>query len=340
MMRALTVFTAALFLMTVTPAFAQYDNPPMLPPGELDNLVGRIALYPDPLLAQVLTAATFPDQIPDAARYADDHANLRGDELANTIAQDNLPWDPSVQALLPFPSVLDTLAQDMNWTSRLGNAVLAQRPDVMDAVQRMRRQAERYGYLQTNSQIRVVDQPQYVEILPVNPAFLYVPIYDPFIVYAPPRPGFFVGGAIGFSNGFVLGSAFGSWGWGGRFDWYAHNVYFNNVVWGRTWVNRTTYVHNWGNWNGGRWAHYAPTRNVTINNNVNVNRNTTFNNNVQNNRNVYHGNQPYTVAPNRGYERHEPEHSGAFHGTENGRAERGAAQWGRESRGTPQRGHR
>jgi hypothetical protein len=98
----------------------------MLPPGELDRLVSRIALYPDPLLAQVLAAATFPDAIPDAARWADQHHYLTGDALAAAINGDRLPWDPSVQALLPFPNVLDMMASDMGWTQSLGNAFLAQ----------------------------------------------------------------------------------------------------------------------------------------------------------------------------------------------------------------------
>ena len=122
--------------------FAQAPPPPM-GPGELDNLVQRIALYPDSLLANILTAATYPDQIPEADQWADQHAALHGDELAHAIAEDHLPWDPSVEALLPFPQVLELMARDMKWTQRLGDAVLAQRGDVMDAVQRMRHAAER-----------------------------------------------------------------------------------------------------------------------------------------------------------------------------------------------------
>lgn len=101
-------------------------------------MVSRIALYPDPLLAQVMTAATYPDQIPQAAGWANAHRYLTGDTLARAIMDDQLPWDPSVMALLPFPSVLDMMARDPGWTQQLGGAVLAQRPDVMDAVQRMR----------------------------------------------------------------------------------------------------------------------------------------------------------------------------------------------------------
>ena len=103
--------------------------PPSFSPDQLDKLVSRIALYPDPLLAQLLAAATFPDQIPDAEKWADQHHYLTGDQLATAIAEDHLPWDPAVQAMLPFPTVLDTMASDMNWTADLGNAFLAQRQD-------------------------------------------------------------------------------------------------------------------------------------------------------------------------------------------------------------------
>jgi hypothetical protein len=215
----------------------------MLPPPELDRLVNRIALYPDPLLAQVLAAATYPDDIPEAANWADRHHYLTGDRLADAMAGDHLPWDPSVQALLPFPGVLDMMARDLDWTRRLGAAFLAQQPDVMEAVQRMRRLARDYGYLRTNKTVLVSSGP-YLEIAPVNPGWVYVPVYDPLVVFAPPRPGFLVAGAINFGFGFALGPAFRPWGWGyNRFVWNTHTVIVNNVTWNRTWVTRTTYVH-------------------------------------------------------------------------------------------------
>ena len=195
------------------PPQQSYPPPPSFPPQELDRVVSRIALYPDPLLSQILAAATFPDQIQPAAQWADQHHYLTGPALAAAISADHLPWDPSVQALLPFPSVLEMMASDMSWTSELGNAFLAQQPDVMDAVQRERHQAYDYGYLRTNPQI-VVNPGPYIEILPANPAFIVVPYYNPLIVFAPPRPGFFVGGAIGFGYGITIGAAFGPWGWG------------------------------------------------------------------------------------------------------------------------------
>lgn len=286
--KALALLVPAL-LLSAAPALAQYDAPPALAPGALDNLVNRIALYPDPLLAQVLAASTYSDQIQDAARFADDNRGLRGDALADTIARADLPFDPSVQALIPFPDVLDMMAGDIGWTSTLGNAVLDQRADVMDAVQRMRRLAQSYGYLQTGPEVRVVSDPGYIQILPVSPTFIWVPVYNPYVVFAPPRPGFFVGGAIAFHNGFVIGATFANWGWGGGFDWRVHGLVVNHVAWNRTWVNRATYVHNFGNWDSGHWrresAHsvtvnnfHVNNNNVTVNRNATVNRNTTVNN--------------------------------------------------------------
>jgi hypothetical protein len=227
-------------------AYPPAPPPPVLPPAELDRVVQRIALYPDPLLAQVMAAATYYDQIPAAAGWADQHHYLTGDALAAAINADQLPWDPSVQALLPFPNILDMMARDPAWTQELGNAFLAQQPDVMDAVQRERRIAYRYGYLRSNPQIVVTNGP-YIGIAPVNPGYVVVPYYNPAVVFFPPRPGFVVGGAIGFNFGITLGLAFRPWGWGvvglGRFDWGAHAVFVNNARWGRTWVNRAVYVH-------------------------------------------------------------------------------------------------
>lgn len=219
------------------------DQAPYFGPEQLDRLVSRIALYPDPLLAQVLAAATYPNDIPDAARWADEHHYLRGEELAEAINQDRLPWDPSVQALLPFPNVLDMMASDMGWTADLGNAFLAQHQDVMEAVQRERRRAWEYGYLRSNGQVVVSGGP-YIAITPANPGYVVVPYYDPGVVFVAPRPGFFVGGAIRFGFGITIGTAFRPWGWGyDRFDWDRRTVIINNRPWGRDWDNRRGYVH-------------------------------------------------------------------------------------------------
>src|SRR5580692_8438523 len=167
-MQKRTVFLVGVGVCAATLMVAQAPPPP-LPPGELDSLVQRIALYPDAMLANILTASTYPDQIPEADQWADQHAGLHGDALAHAITEDHLPWDPSVQALLPFPQVLELMARDMKWTQRLGDAVLAQRGDVMDAVQRMRHAAERYGYLRTNGYYNVVNAGAFIQIDPINP---------------------------------------------------------------------------------------------------------------------------------------------------------------------------
>ncbi len=137
------------------------------------------------------------------------------------------------------------MASAMQWTEELGNAVLAQRPDVMDAVQVMRRRAYDYGYLRSNTTVEVGAGP-YITIMPVNPGFVVVPAYSPGIVFAAPRAGFVVGAAIRFGFGVAIGLAFRPWGWGfgwTHFDWGHHVVFVNNHPWGRTWVNRATYVH-------------------------------------------------------------------------------------------------
>src|SRR5579863_4453786 len=237
-------FVALLMALVAAPMFAQdQGQPPSFAPDQLDQMVSRIALYPDALLAQILAAATYPDQIPDAARWADQHHYLTGQALADAIQADQLPWDPSVQALLPFPSVLDMMASDMNWTTDLGNAFLAQQQDVMDAVQRERRRARDFGYLRSNGQIIVGGGP-YITIMPVNPGFVVVPYYDPRIVFFAPRPGFVIGGAIRFGFGVTIGGFFRPWGWGyDRFDWGGHGMFINNARWGRNWGNRGEYLH-------------------------------------------------------------------------------------------------
>ena len=225
------------------PLKAQAPLPHPYPPTELERIVTPIALYPDPLLAQVLTAATFADEIPDAARWADEHHYLSPDVLPAAMAEDHVPWDPSVQALLPFPSVLEMMSSDPAWTQELGTAVLAQRADVMDAVQRMRQKARDFGYLRSTSAFTVSSGP-YVEILPVNPGVIVVPYYDPAVVFVAPRPGFVISGAIHIGFGVRLGVAFAPWGWGStRFGWGEHVIIVNNARWDRTWANRAVYVH-------------------------------------------------------------------------------------------------
>ena len=233
---------------TSSPAPPQQTAPPAFTPGQLDQMVSPIALYPDPLLAQIFAAATYTDQIPDAARWADQHHYLTGQALADAIQADQLPWDPSVQALLPFPSVLAMMASDIPWTTAIGNAFLTQQQDVMDAIQHERAKAQQFGYLRSNGAVIVSGGP-YITVMPVNPAFIVVPYYNPAVVFFAPAPGFFVGGAIRFGFTVPVGAYFRPWGWGpgvfARFDWGGHAVFINNARWGRTWGNRAAYVHSY-----------------------------------------------------------------------------------------------
>jgi hypothetical protein len=168
--------------------------------------VSRIALYPDPLLAQIFAAAAFPDQLAAAAQGSGG------------------PFDPSVEALMQYPSVLQMMASDPSWTQALGQAVMQDEGSVMDTIQNLRREAQQYGYLQSGPQMQVVDDGGYIDIMPVG-GYMYVPVYDPYVVFARPRPGFFVGGAIRFGGGFHWVSGYD------RFDWRRHEVFVNRRVW-------------------------------------------------------------------------------------------------------------
>jgi len=239
------VTTGCLILIFAVSPIVLFAQPAALSPPQLDQLVARIALYPDPLLANVLSASTYWTEIPEAAAWADQHSYLKGDALAQAMQADHLQWDPNIMALLPFPSVLDMMARDPAWTQQLGNAVLTQDSDVMDAVQRMRQRAMGYGYLTPNDCMNVTSSGGYIQILPVDPNVVYVPYYDPVVVFAPPRPGFAIGGAIRFGPGITIGAAFGGWGWwlGSGFAWPSHTILIDRRPWDRVWVNRSAYIH-------------------------------------------------------------------------------------------------
>jgi hypothetical protein len=220
------------------------SGPQFVPPEQMDGMVQRIALYPDPLLAQILTASTFSDQVPEAVNWANQHTYLHGPQLAQAIQEDQLPWDPSVLALLPFPQVLNMMAGDPGWTQALGNAVLSDRGAVLDSVQRMRQEAMSYGYLQSNQYVQVIPSAGAIQIMPVNPAFIYVPTYNPGVVFVRPRPGLFVGGAIRFGPGITVGAAFAPFGWSQPYlGWRDHSIMINNRPWVRSFSNRGQYAH-------------------------------------------------------------------------------------------------
>jgi hypothetical protein len=231
------------------PAYSQQT------PEQLQQLVAPIALYPDSLVAQILAASTFPEEVVEADRWVQGNPDLKGEALAQ--AADQQPWDPSVKALTAFPSVLGNMDKNLSWTSSLGDAYYNQQQDVMNAVQVMRQKAEQAGNLKTTPQQTVTnDDYGDIDIAPVDPAVVYVPAYDPWVVYgypiAPwpywyPYPGIWFGGpylsfGVGFGIGFFGG--FG-WGWGHwGFDWHNHYAIYNHNRYysqSRTFYNRDNF---------------------------------------------------------------------------------------------------
>jgi hypothetical protein len=228
-------------------------------PDQLDQLVAPIALYPDSLVAQILSAATFPAQIVEADRWVQAHPDLKDDASAQAVDQQN--WDPSVKALCAFPSVLANMDKNISWTSSLGDAYYNQQQDVMDAIQRMRRKAQSAGNLKSTPQQVVQDEGSDVVIQPAQPDVVYVPAYNPWLVYGYPiapwpywynYPGIWFGGPyLSFGVGFGIGfwGGFG-WGWGHwGFDWhnryvvYNHNRYYSRT---NTFYNRNNYYRRGG----------------------------------------------------------------------------------------------
>ena len=229
-------------------AQAPDDGYAPLTPSELDGLVAPIALYPDALVAQILGAATFPDQVAEAEGWLKENSNLSGEALMKVV--DKQQWDPAVKALTQFPSVLSNLAANLEWTSTLGEAAATQQQDVMSAVQRMRAKAYAAGNLKSGSQIKVIQEgPQTIVIQPANPQVVYVPTYNPTVMYGTPvvTPGYSSGAVaataiLSFGAGIAVGSMMSGgccgWGWGGwGTSWhnntiiYNRNVYVGNNYW-------------------------------------------------------------------------------------------------------------
>ena len=247
----------------------QAEQPPAPPlsPDQLQDLVAPIALYPDTLLSQILAASTYPIEVVEAQQWLLKNRKLKGEKLMDEAKKQN--WDSSVQALVAFPDVLTRLNQDIRWTTDLGNAFLAQQPDVMNAVQQLRAKAQANGKLQTTPQETVTTQTQNgqtaIEIAPPEPGVVYVPNYNPEWVWGPPvygyypplfYPGLDVG--FGFYPGIDLGLYFGGgWGLWGGFGWGWGPDWFG----GRILVNGN-FFHRYGFSDfhgglGGAWAHDA-----------------------------------------------------------------------------------
>lgn len=256
------VLSAALSFLLVTatlPFGAAAQSPSTASPGysgqgaplsaeELQQLVAPIALYPDALVAQILGAATFPDQVASADKFLHQNPNLTGNPLMKVV--DVQPWDPSVKALTQFPSVLDNLAKNLSWTSSLGEAYATQSSDVMSAIQVLRAKALAAGNLKSGSQIVVVQQsPQTIVIQSANPQVVYVPVYNPAVVYGYPyvTPGYSTAalvttGVLAFGAGIAVGAmmsggccgwGYSSWncGWHGGAVVYGGTSYYGNSAW-------------------------------------------------------------------------------------------------------------
>ncbi len=227
--------------------------PPIFRQEELDQLLAPIALYPDALLAQILMAATYPLEVVLAARWVRAYPNVSGPQLEEAMQQQ--PWDPSVKSLTAFPQVLAMMDGNLDWTQKLGEAFLAQQPDVMATIQTLRARAQAAGYLQSTPQQTVIAEPQVIGIEPATPQIVYVPIYDPTVVYGPwwaPAyppyawypPGYVVGAGV---FAFGIGLAVGAVLWGG-FDWHRHSVTIVNVhnfnTFNRTTITDRTWRHD------------------------------------------------------------------------------------------------
>jgi hypothetical protein len=219
------------------------QQPPLLSPDQLDNLVAPVALYPDPLLGEVLAASTYPLEIAVAQQWLQRNGNLQGAQLVNAARQQN--WDPSVQALVAFPNAMNLLGNDIRWTTDLGNAFLAQQADVMTAVQRMRERARANGRLISTPQQVVTADTQNgqsaIEIQPADPQVVYVPVYQPEYVWGPPvwgaypdlwyPPDFGFGFGFGFGPGIFMSGFFPGWGgwggWGWGCGWFGNGLFVN-----------------------------------------------------------------------------------------------------------------
>ena len=282
-----------------SPPPADNGAPSEAPPqsaAELQSLVAPIALYPDSLVAQILTASTFPDEVAIANYWMQQNKSLTGNVLMQAVNKQS--WDASVKALTEFPSVLNNLASNLTWTSSLGEAYHGQQAEVMTAIQTLRAQAKASGNLKSTPQATVTQQsPQVIVIQPANPQVVYVPEYNPAVVYGTPyvTPGYSAGdvaaaGIIGFGAGIAVGAlmsggccgwGYSSWncGWHGTAVVYHGGAYYGNSAWHGGYYNggyhggygyNNAYNHSGNNYNNYRGG--GNTYNRNVNNTANFNR--------------------------------------------------------------------
>ncbi|MGD0400177.1 MAG: DUF3300 domain-containing protein [Syntrophobacteraceae bacterium] len=253
-----TIALLILFLAAPSGVLGQETGAPAAyKPEELNQMLAPVALYPDSLLANVLVAATFPLEVVAADRWVKQNKDLKGDQM--NAALDKMKWDLSVKALAPFPEILAMMSEQLEWTQTLGNAFLAQQPDVMDTVQKLRAKAQAEGNLKTTKEQKVEVQGQSIVIEPASPTEVYVPAYNPTEVYGawpypeyPPSSYYPYGGAVAAGIGFAAAVAVGAaWnnGWG-NWNWGGGSMNAN--------INRNTNINSarvsqsqTGKWNGG-----------------------------------------------------------------------------------------
>ena len=307
--KMLSLFLSLVFATASSPALYGYQSQSSSPSAdtgsptepapqtaaELESLVAPIALYPDALVAQILSAATFPDQVAIADYWLQENKNLTGSTLMQAV--DKQAWDASVKALTQFPSVLENMAKNLSWTSSLGEAFHGQQAEVMTAIQTLRAKAKSAGNLKTTPQVTVVQQsPQVIVIQPTNPQVVYVPTYNPAVVYGypyvvpayvyvpPPSGAVVAAGIIGFGAGIAVGAmmsggccgwGYSSWncGWHGTAVVYHGGAYYGNSAW------------HGGYYNGGYHSSYGYNNSYNHNNYNSYNKNSgnTYNRNVSGN---------------------------------------------------------
>jgi len=241
------------------------------PSDQLDSLVAPIALYPDPLLSQTLVASTYPLEIIQLQQWLERNKTLQGKALAEAVKKQN--WDPSIQSMVAVPDVIERMAGNIQWTTELGNAFLAQPADVMDAVQRMRAKAQGNNVLVSNQQQTVETEvinggKQVIVIEQTKPEIIYVPSYDPVVVYGAPLypypsyvyPGYVPGTGLAFGAGLILGAAWGG-GWGYNCGWGGGDV---NINYNNNYVNHYNNINNINRGQqGGKWQHQPAHRGGT-----------------------------------------------------------------------------
>jgi len=244
--KSLALLSVLMLALLMPHGGAHAQDRPAFSQQQLEQMLAPIALYPDPLLSQILMASSYPLEVVEAARWSRNHANLLGEDAVRAAENEN--WDPSVKSLLAFPQVLARMDEDLQWLQTLGDAFLGQEPQVMDTVQNLRRRAQAAGNLRSDERQRIAESGPLLVVQPADPQIIYVPYYDPRVVYGPwwwpdyspvywrPFPGYYVrpGLASGFYWGpsirISIGYFFGGFDWSRRHVRVVQSNYYYRVA--------------------------------------------------------------------------------------------------------------